>query len=878
MGMISTSVSVRGGEGVKNAASFRLAYPKSLEENEKNYLPENAKGRMLGVGLSGGGIRSATFCLGVFQAFASRKGLLGKISYLSTVSGGGYFGTFLGCVFARQKLEPGVNPPENVEKILTQEIHPGIVGHLKNNGNYLAPSGRADYAKIAAVYLRNLLTINFIMLAAVSAVLFFAELLDLLAAHRLKFPFFLQYGGDHTLLFSYWLLAPVLVFLLFFIPLLINYCLVRAPEDLKYPRYCLEGMYIAGIVVSLIIELIPEQTMTLPLLRKYNHPFLFSSSLIALVSVVIYWIISSKGYSDSFHRRKAREKLDDMQAWTLRVILVLLILGVIQSLGQTLYRVGGNSSVRLGVGSGLLALLLSGKAESIYQSVKRWNSKIFGCFSKTSLLSLFGVLLPLLWLLAASLLVNAVVWRFDKPPVNQKVLEDAVSAFQVTAPELAAFLGFLFALLVSIFIGRDIKFINLCSLNSFYRSRLEQAYQDASISLGGAAGMMRLPDYFRAGNGPVHLFNVTVNETIDGATRSISRDRNGLGMAVGPCGISLGVKHHLAFRGWEKEDISSTKEVFPGEGEGYRVFQSLETTDWKPEPLGAFAWASISGAAVSPGMGRCGDSFKSAVLTLGNIRLGYWWDSSVRPVLPAPEKQSWLRMRLCRWRNAVSRYAADTFDIQRKIWAEFSCSFKGPAEPRWYLSDGGHFENLGGYELIRRRLPLIVIVDAEQDAEFKFDGLSSLIRKARMDFCAEIEFFDRKTLENPASIAPGRIPDELLARLVRENGLCDMFGELESLKPQSSRADGRHAALGSVAYASAEGPRASLLIYLKASLTGDEPLDLLSYKAAEPSFPHQDTQDQFFDEAQWESYRKLGEHAGTVLAEFIYRLISEDKK
>jgi len=60
------------------------------------------------------------------------------------------------------------------------------------------------------------------------------------------------------------------------------------------------------------------------------------------------------------------------------------------------------------------------------------------------------------------------------------------------------------------------------------------------------------------------------------------------------------------------------------------------------------------------------------------------------------------------------------FPVQVCLLDEFLARFPGTARKHWYLSDGGHFENLGGYELIRRRRPLIVIVDAEQDADFEF--------------------------------------------------------------------------------------------------------------------------------------------------------------
>ena len=51
-----------------------------------------------------------------------------------------------------------------------------------------------------------------------------------------------------------------------------------------------------------------------------------------------------------------------------------------------------------------------------------------------------------------------------------------------------------------------------------------------------------------------------------------------------------------------------------------------------------------------------------------------------------------------------------------------------------------------------------------------------------------------------------------------------------------------------------------LLLYLKASLTGDEPEDVREYRARFSAFPHQSTADQFFTESQFESYRVLGLH------------------
>ena len=56
--------------------------------------------------------------------------------------------------------------------------------------------------------------------------------------------------------------------------------------------------------------------------------------------------------------------------------------------------------------------------------------------------------------------------------------------------------------------------------------------------------------------------------------------------------------------------------------------------------------------------------------------------------------------------------------------------------------------------------------------------------------------------------------------------------------------------------------RQGTLLYIKSSLTGDEPADVLRYASLHPAFPHESTSDQFFDESQFESYRALGYHIG----------------
>jgi hypothetical protein len=144
-----------------------------------------------------------------------------------------------------------------------------------------------------------------------------------------------------------------------------------------------------------------------------------------------------------------------------------------------------------------------------------------------------------------------------------------------------------------------------------------------------------------------------------------------------------------------------------------------------------------------------------------------------------------------------------------------------------YLSDGGHFENMGLYELIRRRCLLILVCDGEQDGNLTFGGLANAVRKCRTDFGVEIDIDVGCLHKDPAT----------------------------GYSPQ-------HCAVGTIHYPDTvdDRPVTGTLIYVKSSLTGDEPADVLEYRSRQPAFPHQTTGDQFFDESQFESYRRLGYH------------------
>jgi hypothetical protein len=369
--------------------------------------------------------------------------------------------------------------------------------------------------------------------------------------------------------------------------------------------------------------------------------------------------------------------------------------------------------------------------------------------------------------------------------------------------------------------------------------------------------------------GPLHFINVTVNETLDAKSQVERQDRKGTGMAVGPCGVSVGVRHHALWYSRDKQLLPPFYE--PGR---FQVFQDEEKTTreqveqtgrkCKPidvEPLQLGQWVGISGAAVSTALGAGTTLGLSLLAGIFDIRLGYWWNSGVDPAVRGTQAKVGLAGRFF-------RFLARLFPVQVFLLDEFTARFHGTARKQWYLSDGGHFENMGGYELIRRRVDLIVICDGEQDAEFTFQGLANLVRKARSDFGAEIEFFTEGELDK--SLDPAVRPcfgtlDQLRRGNWTHEPVKDPATDKRrlSVKADDEKLSLAHAALARVRYT--DDHAQSVLLYIKASLTGDEPADLTNYHKCHPDFPHQSTAEQFFDEAQWESYRELGMHIGSKL-------------
>jgi len=224
---------------------------------------------------------------------------------------------------------------------------------------------------------------------------------------------------------------------------------------------------------------------------------------------------------------------------------------------------------------------------------------------------------------------------------------------------------------------------------------------------------------------------------------------------------------------------------------------------------------TISGAAVSPNSGYSTMPGLSLLMTLFNARLGVWLGN---PGENGNKTFSRLYPAFA-WQPLLAEALALTNDQRAYV----------------YLSDGGHFENLGAYEMIRRRCRFVVVIDAGADPDYRFEDLGNFVRKVSIDFGVRITF---KHLD-----------------LEKRSDRTTSTGE-RRVEPASY-------AVGDIEYPECKDgvPRTGKLVYIKAGYHGStEPADVRNYALAHPAFPHETTANQFFTESQFESYRALGEH------------------
>jgi hypothetical protein len=157
----------------------------------------------------------------------------------------------------------------------------------------------------------------------------------------------------------------------------------------------------------------------------------------------------------------------------------------------------------------------------------------------------------------------------------------------------------------------------------------------------------------------------------------------------------------------------------------------------------------------------------------------------------------------------------------------------GFSEKRSFLqiSDGGQFENTAVYELVRRRLGLIIVCDGGEDRGFTFSDFQTTVRRIESDFGARIK------VHRDAS------PDQMLPI------------PNDCAYPKGAGFSKHGYMVCTIYYA---GGGTGMLLFLKSALIEQVSFRVKGYAAQHPDFPHQSTTDQFFDEVQFESYRELG--------------------
>jgi hypothetical protein len=835
-------------------------YPREFREREAEALGHAPR---VGVALSGGGIRSATFALGLFQGLA-RLGLLRHVDILSTVSGGGYFGAFLGHLIQRDgEARPGAD--EGRADRLMSDPRSESIHYLRRNGRFLAPNGTGDLFSALAVALRNwvsvVVVIGLVALLAFTAVSLArygtqARLLGACAALRWPWPWL-----------SPWTAAAAIAVPLLAVPPAWAYWLVgdNPPHGGVVRAIARWGVAAAGAAVAVVLAARQVGARAWPDCASWTALDWGIAAFVGVSFLTAAWYAAVRVlvWRDPSHLTMRGQ----LTRWLTRGLTVSGLLALV-----AVFDTAGTALVHFARAGALVSLVLAALV-GLFRSpllalATRLRAHERPALPMNALLHLTAALVLLVYFGSIASIPHLVA--LDGAPLPT-VLPSPVPA---GAMDRLWMLALVVAVVVALS-GSLWPFVNRSSMHALYEARLRRAYLGASNPARTDEGLERPPvtepheddglEWLayrpHACGGPIHLVNVTINETVDGRSQLQQRDRKGVGMAVGPMGVSVGVKHHAVWKAEEpasllahmRRRVSDSIDVLrttgarrTNERRRFRVFPATA----RPEHLDVGQWVAISGGAVSPGLGSRTNAALSILTGFFNVRLGYWWRSGV----PVHKRDATTALT---GTQRVLSLLRGVLPMQFALLDEWFARFPGTARDDWYLTDGGHFENLGAYELLRRELPLIVVSDAEQDERYEFSGLANLVRKARTDFDAEITFLsDRQLRDDRAADAPPVAED------------APRLGTLDALRAHEHAA-AAHAAVARIEYhrTDADGNRLpsrwGWLVYLKPTLDGDEPVDVRQYRAEHPAFPHESTGDQFFDEAQWESYRRLGEHTAT---------------
>jgi hypothetical protein len=788
---------------------------KMLEQERAAVSTLRGKGvgsRWIGLALSGGGIRSASFAMGVMQGFEAR-GVMKAFDYLSTVSGGGYIGSSLSYFLVERarkypdhtafwfpfgrKGQAGargketIQPPGGVSEELTSYAVQ-IVSFIRQHAHYLTPTPKLGIFALVANALRAVLFslgIYFAMLVIVMALTF--------GAGRIA-PGFAQSMLGHG-------------------PTDGCACTLGAPAaEAPAPQAaCLPVCGTPSSGTPACVQLAaqpaacpPEATggcafhaWSLFLMPCVKHGSEITKGGINFFAVLGLGALALAGlmtliysvYSHIVGAPKIRDDKDKPIRYFYAPFSISLtaVLGVLLKL-QIVGLVFGSLPWTYGLAEQYSDGKLIGAISVAISYVGTWREKhklTLGSLAETPI---WNSIWPYLY---SGLAIYGILF-----------LAFGVSE-QMPEPFGKDLLWFASLVAGTAFFG-IVTNLNLVSQHRMYRDRLMEAL---------------CPDRDRVKDGtwgPASVADAMQLSVLAGGVNSASTDKGQKET------IPVTGPYHLINTALIIPD--SPQPRYSGRGADSFVLSALfcgsDATDWTgtehymndgmmlPTAM-AISGAALNANAGPDGKGVLRSPLVSFLVTLFGAQLGYWAPNPKRPQ---------------QWRQKANYFQPGLFGL-------FGFRMNENAD-FLQLSDGGHFENLGLYELVRRKIDLIVVSDGGQDGDFSFADLGNAIERVRVDFGVSIHFDDPDfTLEG---VLPQ--PREALSTTWKTK-----FGLAK-----------RGFAMASIVYPGQE--RCGVLIYIKATMIDRLPSDLYAYKAQNPEFPDQSTLDQFFDEDQFEAYRELG--------------------
>ncbi len=770
--------------------------PGTPDEPWVAFVPDNK----VGLALSGGGIRSATFNLGLLQGLFDLR-VLPIVDYLATVSGGGYIGGWWTCWLKRRPKDlKSLFPVADPGGAAVPELREAdAVRHLREFSMFLSP--RWGFFEVE-------------MWNGLVAVLSGA----IIAMFATACVAFLVFGSWLVCGFALWSTAPciaagVLVVLTTAILVLFEmwwqgsddpepqtvrlwtpfgFCvLVAVPAILTGLGWCGVETAWDHLGNSALRLLWLKQLDASEVIEQWRRLlWIFSPAavwfLVAVILVVCRLLFSRKPSSRGY--RDFREAIDRVLGRLLGSAAVWSLAGLIW-LTARFVDVEGSRILTTGLG----ALAGGGSFTLLRNWLARSATRPATASPLSKLKRMLPGLLAYVTIALLGVLVGVAVVEILRFPFGlSTVLGVAVLALYLLA-----------ALWDSKHFG----------LHEFYSDRIARSYLGASNKDAPGAIDNRQADRREADDlqlhelcqpevqRPIHLVCCTANMLADDNLGTLGR---GARSAVLSCfGISIGnywaPRHEL------------------------RLGSALTAS--------AAAFNSNMGS-ISRQLGP-GVSFLMSAL---NLRLGLW----VRHPLSTSIDWGWLPGTL----------------FFREMFEQTSCRVRPTTDPKKlpepycddvHLSDGAHFENLGLYELVRRHCRFVIVSDCGDDGEFAFDDFGNAVRRIREDFGVDVQI----DLEPLKPNADGLSRQHMVVGTIHyDHG---------SLWPASGAANNKPARFNDK----------GTLLYFKPNLTGTEPTDVRQYKTRNPAFPHESTADQFYDEAQWEAYRRLGEYAAKTALSFL---------